>query len=38
MSVRHHEISSARAEELFPAYFDTVERLVAYVDRWNARA
>ena len=30
-----HEISSARAERLFPPYLDAVERLVNYVDRWR---
>jgi hypothetical protein len=32
------EISSAQAEALFPPYLDAVERLVAYVDGWSARA
>src|SRR5262245_55203812 len=31
-----HEISSAQAEQLFPPYLDAVEKLVAYVDGWNA--
>jgi hypothetical protein len=29
------EISSTNAERLFPPYLDTMERLVAYVDRWR---
>jgi hypothetical protein len=33
-----HEISSAQAEQLFPPYLAAVERLVAYVDGWSARA
>jgi hypothetical protein len=33
-----HEISSAQAEQLFPPYLEAVEKLVAYVDGWNARA
>jgi hypothetical protein len=32
------EVSSAEAEQLFPPYLEAVERLVAYVDGWNARA
>jgi hypothetical protein len=32
------EISSAQAEALFPPYLEAVEKLVAYVDGWNARA
>jgi hypothetical protein len=32
-----HEISSARAEQLFPPYLEAVEKLVAYVDGWNAK-
>jgi len=32
------EISSAKAERLFPPYFDAVERLVRYVDGWSKRA
>ena len=31
------EISSAQAEQLFPPYLAAVEKLVAYVDGWNAR-
>jgi len=31
------EISSAYAEQLFPPYLNVVEKLVAYVDGWNAR-
>ena len=30
------EISSAEAERIFPAYLDSVERLVKFVDGWNA--
>jgi hypothetical protein len=30
-----NEISSTNAERLFPPYLDTMERLVAYVDRWR---
>jgi hypothetical protein len=30
------EISSQDAERLFPAYLDTVEKLVAYVDKWRS--
>jgi hypothetical protein len=30
-----NEISSADAERLFPGYLETVERLVAYIDRWK---
>jgi hypothetical protein len=33
-----HEISSAQAEAFFPPYLEAVEKLVAYVDGWNARA
>ena len=29
------EISSTEAERLFPPYLETVERLVAYIDRWT---
>jgi hypothetical protein len=31
------EITSAEAERLFPPYLETVQRLVGYIDRWNAR-
>jgi hypothetical protein len=31
------EISSAQAEQMFPPYLDAVEKLVHYVDGWNAR-
>jgi hypothetical protein len=31
------EISSAEAERIFPAYLDSVERLVKFVDSWKAR-
>ena len=30
-----HEIPSAEAERLFAPYLETVERLVAYIDRWK---
>jgi hypothetical protein len=30
------EISGAEAERIFPAYLDSVERLVKFVDGWNA--
>lgn len=30
-----HDITSAEAERIFPAYLEAVERLVAYVDGWN---
>lgn len=30
------EISSAEASRLFPAYLDTVERLVSYIDSWKS--
>jgi hypothetical protein len=30
------EISSAEAVEIFPAYLDAVERLVAWIDSWGA--
>ena len=30
------EISSAEAERIFPAYLDSVERLVKFVDSWKA--
>jgi hypothetical protein len=33
-----HEISSVRAEQLFPPYLDAVEKLVRYVDDWANRA
>ena len=33
-----HEISSAQAEAYFPPYLEAVEKLVAFVDGWNARA
>ena len=33
-----HEILSAQAEAFFPPYLEAVEKLVAYVDGWNARA
>jgi len=31
------EISSAEAERIFPAYLEAVERLVKFVDGWQAR-
>jgi hypothetical protein len=32
-----HELPSADAERLFTPYLDAVEKLVSYVDGWNAR-
>jgi hypothetical protein len=32
-----HEIPSADASRIFPAYLQAAERLTAYVDTWNAR-
>ena len=32
-----HDISSADAERLFRPYLDAVERIVSYVDGWNAQ-
>ena len=32
-----HELPSADAERLFAPYLDAVEKLVSYVDGWNAR-
>jgi hypothetical protein len=31
-----HEISSADALKVFPAYLDAAERLTRYVDQWSA--
>jgi len=33
-----HEISAERAEQFFTPYLTAVEKLVAYVDKWNDRA